>query len=70
MKQHEGVVTLESTGRTFQTFGSLSLSPLGDVRYGYDGSVGETEELSEAEKVEIADYMIQQWTAFRALHAK
>ena len=65
-------ITFESTGRTeYANAGIIGLSPALDVFCGYDDEFycaddpPEAEGVSESERSELANYMIQQWEAFR-----
>jgi len=72
-RTNENEYTL-STGRTFYAnCGIIGLSPEGDITEGYDGFVDRHPQAFPAadpaftpeEKAEIADFMIQQWEAYR-----
>ena len=56
------------------TFGHLELAAgLDDYILGTNALrayVGEFRPLTDAQAVEIADFMLERWTAYRALHAK
>ena len=62
-----------STGKVrYSNNGIIGLSPDGDVTEGYDGGFWSRDEsefrddtLTPAERVELADYMIERWKTFR-----
>lgn len=65
-----------STGKTrYANCGIIGLSPKGSISEGYDGGLwdkdmsnrdlyDEDEDLTKAERVELAEYMIRQWGKF------
>lgn len=66
----EGDDVIFSTGTVkYANNGFIGLSPEGDVSEGYDGgffsSDDFTPDLTPAECVELAEYMILEWQAFR-----
>lgn len=65
----EGDYMVFSTGKEAYAYaGVIGLDPVLHVFGGYDDSVYEyNNDLSKAERIELADYMIEQWQKFRAL---
>lgn len=68
----------ESSGRAFSTYGcdGISLSKEGKVRHGYDGYLELKDEqgkenyeleLTDEEKKELAQFMVNEWSAWGGL---
>ena len=77
MRIYENRLHFESTGRTLiASEGIIGLAPNGDVYSGWDEILFEhlplmpkapkTDDLNPAELIELADYMIARWQAFRS----
>jgi len=62
----DGDMVTFSTGREFvANFGIIGISPNLEVYEGYDGHVFDgPADLSEEERRELADHMIERWIAF------
>jgi hypothetical protein len=67
-------ITFTSGRERYASNGIIGLGPDGEVTEGYDGSLWSVEEvdwrepeacLSPADRVELADYMIERWKTFR-----
>jgi hypothetical protein len=57
-----------STGhREYANHGIVGIAPDLSLSTGYDNPGPSADELSPAERIELADYMIKQWSAFRAV---
>lgn len=54
-----------SGAREYAFSNTLGIDEKGRLSYGYDGNF-DTYALSPADKVELADMMIQRWTEYRA----
>lgn len=61
-----------STGKTLTAnAGAISLGPSNELLEGYDGHIEwDDVPLEPSERREIAEYMIQRWTAYRAALAE
>lgn len=58
--------TFESTGREFYANNNIiGICPTLSISEGYDGRLWELEDITEAEREELADYMIQLWQRFK-----
>jgi len=68
----EDTVTFSTGKQAYANNGIIGLSPSGQVMDGSDGAFQLTGELdfrnglTESEKVELADYMIESWTRYKA----
>lgn len=51
--------------RSYANCGIIGIDDKGEISYGYDGGFPSGEPLSQEERVELADYMIEQWTKFK-----
>lgn len=58
---------LESSGHKFCANNRIiGIGPTADdVSEGYDGGIGRREDFTDAERAELADYMIGLWTRFK-----
>lgn len=67
MKVSGDSVHFESTGRTeYANNGIIGIGPEADgVSEGYDGGMGRRDDFTDAERTELADYMIGQWQRFK-----
>lgn len=67
MMQRTATVYVLSTGKVFRAnAGAISLGPDNEILEGYDGPVEwDDTTLEPSERREIAEYMIQRWTAYR-----
>jgi hypothetical protein len=64
----------QCSGRTFNAnCGIIGIDPDGDISEGYDGGIDVRadpekwtgSDLSQEERIELADYMIRRWEAFK-----
>lgn len=56
---------LSSGKRLYSNNGIIGLSPRFSVYHGYDGHLCSDDELTKAERAELADYMISMWSTYR-----
>lgn len=77
MKIEDDDVIFSTGKKRYANNGIIGLSPEGEVTEGYDGGFWQPEEseyrdddaLTPAERVELADYMIERWKTFRDMAA-
>lgn len=73
MKLENGIYVLESSGRTFDANADvIGLNYADELTAGYDNDIHQytmepvsAGEVTVAEKIEIAEYMIRRWTDYR-----
>ena len=56
---------LASGRRLYSVMGTTGLSEDMQAAYGSDGRLGDSDGLSQEERMEIADYMISLWTKYK-----
>lgn len=73
MKKDGNIFTLECSGRTLTPHRNIiGVDDYGELTEGYDSALslewqidGDNDDFTDAERREIAEYMIQRWTAYR-----
>lgn len=77
MKIENGKIVFSSGRERYAHRGIVGLDPRGEITQGYDGGFWSPDipdidihddPLTDADLVELADYMIARWTEFRGAH--
>lgn len=72
MEMCKNVITFSSGNSFYACGGTVGIAPNMEAREGYDGilhsdRLGDRYKMDKEDRIELADYMINQWQKFKAL---
>ena len=67
----ENKIIFSNGKEVYANLGIIGLSPNNEIYYGYDGSLDndfESENFSNEDRIELADYMVERWQEYKSIY--